>query len=223
MEHKFSLVIFDLDGTLVDTHQLIFDSFNHVMKKYKSIELTPSEIMSYFGPPEDVCIKNMIGLTDFEQAWRDYLSYYKTHLSESMVFHGIPELLKNLKKSASQLGIFTGKGIDTTEATLSYHKLKDFFDVIVTGSDVKRHKPHPEGIELALRKFNVKSSEAVLIGDSLSDYKAAASAGVHFVAAAYDRFIPLDRFDGMECVKASSVEHLSKMILPNRAAHFSVV
>ena len=215
MGNKFSLVIFDLDGTLADTHQLIFDSFNFVMRKYKSIELTPQEIMSYFGPPEDVCIKNMTGAANFDRAWHDYLDYYETHINESVIFSGIPELLNGLKKSGCHLGVFTGKGTDTTDMTLKYHRLKNLFDVIVTGSNVMNHKPHPEGIEFALRKFNVESSKAILIGDSLSDYKAAASAKTHFIAALYDEFVPANRFDGTECIKANSVQELSEMLLPN--------
>ncbi|MFZ1080598.1 MAG: HAD family hydrolase [Candidatus Kryptoniota bacterium] len=215
MINKSSLVIFDLDGTLVDTHQLIFDSFNFVMRKYKSIELTPKEIMSYFGPPEDVCIKNMIGAANFDDAWQDYLEYCATHIRETVVFSGIPELLNRLKKSGSHLGVFTGKGSDTTDMTLEYHGLKNLFDVIVTGSNVTNHKPHPEGIEFVLRQFNVEPGKAILIGDSLSDYKAAASARTHFIAALYDGFMPKDRFDGTECVKVNSVQELSEMLLPN--------
>jgi HAD superfamily hydrolase (TIGR01509 family) len=210
--NKFSLVVFDLDGTLSDTHQLIFDSFNFVMRKYKSVELTPEEIMSYFGPPEEVCIKNMIGADHFMDAWRGYLEYYDMHLDETVIFPGVQELLNNLKSSGTLLGIFTGKGKETTESTLKFHGIRNLFDIVVTGSGVKNHKPHPEGVELALRQLKVHAQDSVLVGDSLSDYKAAGSAGTGFIAATYDR-LSKNHFDGIECKRAKSVHELSELLL----------
>ncbi len=209
------LVIFDLDGTLADTHRLIFDSFNFVMRKYKSIEMTPQQILSYFGPPEEVCLKNMLGTDSFDSVWRDYLDYYETHLNESNVFAGIPQLLKELKEVGKLLGIFTAKGTTTAELTLKYHGLRKLFDIVVTGSLVKNHKPDPEGIQFALNALKVEPSRAVVIGDSPSDYKAAGSAGTHFIAAIYDG-LARKRFDGLECVKVNSVKELSDLLLRNQ-------
>lgn len=212
---QFTLVIFDLDGTLADTHQLIFDSFNFVLRKYKSIEMTPQQILSYFGPPEEVCIKNMLGMDNFDSVWHDYLDYYETHLNESTVFIGIPQLLKRLKEAGSLLGIFTAKGTNTTESTLKYHGLRKLFDIVVTGSAVKNHKPNPEGIQFALNALKVEPSEAVVVGDSPSDCRAASSAGTHFIAAIYDG-LARKRFDGLECVKVNSVKELSELLLPDQ-------
>ena len=209
---NFSLVIFDLDGTLADTHQLIFDSFNSVLRKYKSIEMTPKEILSYFGPPEDVCIKNMIGAGNFANVWNDYLSYYEEHLDETTIFPGIPELLHDLKASGLLLGIFTGKGEETTESTVKFHGILDLFDMVVTGSGVKNHKPHPEGVELILRRLKVEASDAVVVGDSMADYKVASCAGTHFIAAMYDPFLRA-RFDDIDCERVKSVQELSELLL----------
>lgn len=211
-DDKYSLVIFDLDGTLADTHQLIFDSFNFVLRKYKSIEMTPNEILSYFGPPEEVCIMNMIGAADFVNAWPDYLKYYADHLAETTIFAGIPKLLRDLKASGLLLAVFTGKGEETTRSTLRFHGIMDSFDMVVTGSGVKNHKPHPEGVELILNSLKVEPSEAVVVGDSMSDYKVASSAGTHFVAAMYDPFLRA-RFDGLDCERAKSVRQLSEILL----------
>ncbi|MCL4510292.1 MAG: HAD family hydrolase [Bacteroidetes bacterium] len=216
MSNKFSLAIFDLDGTLADTSQLIFDSFNFVMRKYKSIEMAPSQIMSYFGPPEEIAIKNILGSDNFDSIWRDYLGYYEDHLNETEVFAGIPELLRALRKTGSHLAIFTGKGNNTTELTLKHHGIRDLFDVIVTGSIVKNHKPSPEGVELALSTLRVEPAMAVLVGDSLSDYRAATSAGIHFIAAMYDS-LAKNRFDDVNCVKANSIRELSALLLPQHA------
>ncbi len=212
MQNKYSLVIFDLDGTLADTHRLIFDSFNFVMRKYKSIEMTPAEIMSYFGPPEDVCIRNMLGDGNFQAGWRNYLNYYEDHLDETTLFPGIMDLLSNLRSMRIKLAVFTGKGIETTELTLNFHRIREYFDVVVTGSGVQNHKPHPEGVRLTLRKLNLVAGSAIVVGDSLSDYKAATSAGTDFVAATYDD-LARNRFDSLQCQKAKSVKELSAVLL----------
>ncbi len=216
LRKKISLVIFDLDGTLADTHQLIFDSFNFILRKYRSIEMEPAEIMTYFGPPEEVCIKNIIGPDHFSDAWREYLDYYEKHLGETMVFPGIPDLLQRLKSSGMLLSIFTGKGKETTESTLRYHKIRSVFDFVVTGSGVRNHKPHPEGLRLALSKLKVGAAEAVMVGDSMSDYKAATASDVNFIAVAYDP-VTRNKLDGVECMRANSVEELSGFLLTDGA------
>ncbi|HEY9166759.1 MAG TPA: HAD family hydrolase [Candidatus Kryptonia bacterium] len=215
MKKKYSLVIFDIDGTLADTSRLIFDSFNHVAKKYRSKVFTPQEIMSYFGPPEEVALKNIIGEENFDSVWRDYLDYYREHSDDSTIFPGIKKLLTELKSSGCRLAVFTGKGSHTTEITLSYHGLRDLFDVIVTGSMLKNHKPDPEGVEFALKALGIAAGDAVLVGDSRSDFKAAAAARIHFIAAVYDS-LAANRFDNIDCAKVTTVDQLSSLLLSER-------
>ncbi len=208
---EYSLALFDLDGTLADTHQLIFDSFNFILRKYRSTEMTPREILSYFGPPEEICIVNMIGADNFDSVWKDFIEYYSSHLNETMVFGGVKELLSELKSAGKLIGVFTAKGSKTAEITLGYHGLRAYFDIVVTGSHVKNHKPHPEGIDVALRKLGIDASDTIVIGDSPSDYKAAAAAGTGFVAVTYDT-VSRNRFDSIDCVKAASVEELHRLL-----------
>jgi pyrophosphatase PpaX len=210
--NKHSLFLFDLDGTLTETHQLIFDSFNHVLMKYKSVRMTPAQILSYFGPPEEVCIRNMMGGIEFESVWKDFLDYYRSHLGDSIVFQGIRLLLEELKSRGKLIGVFTAKGTSTAELTLEFHGLRSLFDIVVTGSVVKNHKPDPEGIRIALDRLGVRPEDTIVVGDSPSDCKAAASAGTDFIAVLYDN-ISRNRFSNLECRKAGSVSELSAILL----------
>lgn len=214
---SYSLILFDLDGTLADTHRLIFDSFNFVLRKYRSIEMTPREILSYFGPPEEVCIKNMIGTDNFESVWSDFIGYYSSHLNETTVFDGVKPLLRSLKSGGKLVGVLTAKGSTTAELTLDFHGIKELFDLIVTGSQVRNHKPDPEGISLALGTLGMNASQTIMVGDSPSDYKAAMAAGTEFIAVTYDR-ISKGRFDSINCRKAASVAELAALISPNGGA-----
>ncbi len=207
----YSLILFDLDGTLADTHQLIFDSFNFILRKYTGAEKSPKEILSYFGPTEEVCIRNIIGTEGFDDMWADFIDYYRSHLEESSLFHGVRELLVFLKNAGKRIGVFTAKGSTTTELTLEYYGLWNLFDIVVTGSLVRNHKPHPEGVHLALEKLGVPASETIVVGDSPSDYKAATSAGTGFIAVTYDS-ASRSKFDGIDCQKAESVAALKSLL-----------
>lgn len=209
---KYALILFDLDGTLADTHQLIFDSFNYVLRKYRSVEFTPEQILTYFGPTEEVCIENMLHPENFEAVWNDFLGYYSSHLNESRIFKGIVGLLKELKSSGRLVGVLTAKGVRTADLTLEYHGVRDLFDIVVTGSSVRKHKPDPEGILIALRELNVSSSKTVVVGDSLSDYRASVAAGSTFIAVTYGS-VSKNRFDGVDCTKAASVDDLTSLLL----------
>lgn len=182
-------IIFDLDGTLSRTNQLIFDTFNHVAEKYLGKRFDPSEITGMFGPPEDVAIGNLVDESDFSDAMDDFYRYYSDHHSQkAALYDGIYELLAELHDAGIKLGIFTGKGSVTTEITLNELQIKDFFPVIVTGHDVDRHKPSGEGITLALEKMGIDNNHALMVGDSFADYAAAREAGIDIASVLWDSY-----------------------------------
>ncbi|HLA69466.1 MAG TPA: HAD-IA family hydrolase [Bacteroidota bacterium] len=182
-------IIFDMDGTLTQTNQLIFDSFNFIVQKYQGKILTPAEITSYFGPPEEGALIPIVGEERLPQAMDEYLSFYRSnHRRLAKLYPGIREVLNDVKQRGKLLALFTGKGIHTTTITLEEFGLKDLFDSVVTGNDVVNHKPSAEGIQKILDQFNLKPEEAVMVGDSVSDIKASRSAGVRIVAVLWDSY-----------------------------------
>lgn len=191
-------VIFDMDGTLTQTNQLIFDAFNFIVHKYQGKILTPLEITAYFGPPEEGALIPIVGEERLPQAMDEYLSFYRTnHRRLATLYPGIVEILKDVKSHGRLLALFTGKGIHTTTITLEEFGLKDLFDCVVTGNDVVDHKPSAEGIRKILERFNLKPEEAVMVGDSVADIKASHAAGVKVVAVLWDSYAK-DRVMQME-------------------------
>lgn len=183
---SFKGYIFDIDGTLASTNELIFKSFNHITQKYLSRLYTDKEIISLFGPPEDVILKQLF-TENLEEASRDYYTFYQeNHKNYTSIFSGMDYIISSIKESERTLGIFTGKGRRTSEITLRELALLNYFDLIVTGDDVKNHKPHPEGIINFLEKFNFNPPEVLMIGDSPSDISAAKEAGVYSAALLWD-------------------------------------
>jgi pyrophosphatase PpaX len=182
-------IIFDMDGTLAQTNDLIFNTFNYISQKYCNTPLTPEQITAMFGPPEDAAIQNMVPDKIYETAMQDFYRYYAdNHEERADLYPGMRESLEKLKENGFNLGLFTGKGRVTTEITLKKLDIQEFFSAVVTGHDVILHKPSGEGIKKILKVFNISPSEALMVGDSVADILAATEVGVDVAAVLWDSY-----------------------------------
>jgi len=184
---KYKGIIFDIDGTLTSTNELIFASFNYVAEKYLNRTFSDKELISFFGPTEDVILKQWCG-ENYEKARKDYYDFYSEHHHMADLYPGIKEILKDVKSKNIFLSIYTGKGKDAATITLKKLGIYDYFDLIITGDDVKEHKPSPEGIHIFLEKFNLKKEEVLMIGDAIYDIKAARKAGIEIASVVWDTY-----------------------------------
>ena len=180
-------IIFDIDGTLTSTNELIFKSFNHIAKKYLDRTFTDKEIIALFGPTEDVILKEWCG-ENFETAKKDYYEFYKSHHHIAKLYPGIKELLDYLKTKGVLLAIFTGKGKQASLITLEELSIINYFDLIVTGDDVVNHKPSSDGIMKFVNEYNLKKDEVLMIGDSVADVRASQEAGIRIASALWDSY-----------------------------------
>ena len=187
MKSRFKGIIFDVDGTLTFTNQLIFDSFNHITKKYLGKGYSDDEIIALFGPTEDVILKEMCK-EEYENARKDYYTYYKNNHDIAQLYDGIKELIIDINNAEILLSIFTGKGRTSAIITLDELGLTHYFDMIVSGDDVENHKPSPEGIIKFLEKHNFNPKEVLMIGDSPSDIIAANESGVEIASVVWDSY-----------------------------------
>lgn len=185
---NFDGFIFDIDGTLASTHDLIFASFNHVANKYLKRTFTNEEITSLFGPTEDVILKEWMK-ENYEHAREDYFDFYSSQHDEMAdVFPGIVEALKLIKSKQIPIGIYTGKGKDSSVITLRQIGVFDFFDIVITGDDVEEHKPSPEGIHKFVNNFKLNPAKVLMVGDAAADVKAAKEAGVKSALVLWDAY-----------------------------------
>lgn len=187
MKSRFKGIIFDVDGTLTFTNQLIFDSFNHITKKYLGKSYTDEEIIALFGPTEDVILKEMCK-DEYVNARKDYYAYYKDNHDIARLYEGIKELIVDIYNAGILLSIFTGKGRTSALITLDELGLTDYFDMIVSGDDVENHKPSPEGILMFLNKHNLNPKDVLMIGDAPSDIIAARQCGVEIASVVWDSY-----------------------------------
>jgi pyrophosphatase PpaX len=178
-----------MDGTLTQTNQLIYDSFNYIAQKYAGRTYTIPEINAMFGPPEEDALLAIVRPEQIEEAMKDYLSFYRAHHNAlAQLYPGIENILQSLKAGGKLLAVFTGKGTATATITLQEFHIEKYFDYIVTGNDVVKHKPSSEGLMKIMEHFALLPDEMLMVGDAVSDVKAAHEAGVKIAAVMWDSY-----------------------------------
>jgi pyrophosphatase PpaX len=188
-------VLFDLDGTVVDTVELITESFRHASRVVLGHDTPDEQIMAYVGQP---LMQQMRQLSP-EHAQRLYDAYreynHRRHDELIRSYAGIEAALLALRAAGRRLGLVTSKSADTTEMAFRAVGLREHFDVVVTASDTTAHKPSPEPLLLCLDQLAaqrpgapIDPSVAIYIGDSPYDIQAGRAAGMATAAVTWGVF-----------------------------------
>ncbi len=186
---KYKGIIFDIDGTLTSTNELIFATFNYIAEKYEGRKYSDEEIIAMFGPTEDVILKEKFNGDKFSEVYNEYYKFYReNHPKMADLYPGIVDILNDIKSKDIKIAIFTGKGRKTTDITLEILDIKKYFDLIVTGDDVKNHKPSPEGIFRFIDTFNLNKNKVLMVGDSVADIIASREAGIDIASVVWDSY-----------------------------------
>ena len=188
MKH-LKCIVFDMDGTLTQTNQLIYDSFNYIAQKYAGEKYTIPEINAMFGPPEEEALLSIVRPEQIDNVMKDYLSFYRAqHNQLARLYPGIDKILSYIKECDKILALFTGKGTYTANITLQEFKIEKYFDYVVTGNDVVQRKPSSEGLRKIMQHFALSPDEVLMVGDAVSDVNAAREAGVKIAAVVWDSY-----------------------------------
>lgn len=172
-------IIFDFDGTLADTLPLCYRAFQDVFKTYDGKTLSDNEVKAMFGPSETEIIReNLINNNKEDAIELFYKRYAENHQQLVKSNTDINDMLKYLNDEAIKLGIMTGKARRSLDISLKALQMDNRFERVVTGDDVIKPKPHPEGVVKVLSMLNVKSDNALFIGDSDADIEAGIRANV---------------------------------------------
>jgi len=179
-------ILFDLDGTLVDSLSTTFEAFNHGFTTCGVRAHTPQEIMKYFGPGEDKIFAEVVGPERAEEAYRACREYTDANLGRVPMHDGVVDLLEQIKCAGIPTAIVTGRSWVTTEMILNHHRMLDRFVTVIANDHVESPKPSPLGIKLALSRMKLEPGEIAYVGDSHVDIMAARAAGAHGIAALWD-------------------------------------
>lgn len=180
-------VIFDLDGTLLDTSEGILLSVEHTVKELKYCELTHEQKLSFIGPPVQVSLKRLYGLSD-EEAQRGagvFREFYKDKaLLKAKPYDGIYDLCEDLKKRGIGMAVATYKREDYALKLLKHFDFDKYCDPM-HGADNNNVMKKEDIILMCVNEMNAGKEECVLIGDTDNDAKGAAKAGIPFIAATW--------------------------------------
>ncbi len=193
---KLKGFIFDLDGTLINSLPVVRTSLNTTLLKFSGRVYSDQELSSLFGPSEEGIFKNL-----FPDSWRDALQFYlneydRTHIQYAKPFPGIIEALTLLQEQHMRLALVSGKGPGSMEISLKHSGLKQFFEVIITGSEDRASKPDHIKQVLALWKFSPQ--EVVYIGDIAYDVQAAKEVGVLPISALWAETVQVQKVLAMK-------------------------
>lgn len=189
-------ILFDCDGTLLDSLGNAFESFDYAFDQIGEPRHKPENIKKFFGSSADRIFINL--MSDSQQALKAF-EFYLDHQAElaktTKLHHGIEELLESLLSKNIPMGIVTGRHARDLENVLKPHDISALFKSIVADSHVSHSKPAPDGILMALSKMGIDPSNSYYIGDSPTDMQAAQNAKSKSVAALWDKTVDKDEMD----------------------------
>ncbi|WP_175640336.1 pyrophosphatase PpaX [Metabacillus schmidteae] len=174
---KINTLLFDLDGTLINTNELIIESFLHTLHSYYPDQYKREDVLPFIGPTLYDTFTS-INPEKTEEMVKVYRKFnHEQHDVLVTEYETVFETIKTLKEHGFKLGIVTTKIRDTVNMGLKLTKLDQFFDVVVTLDDVENAKPHPEPVLKALAQLDSKPEEAIMVGDNHHDVEAGKNAG----------------------------------------------
>jgi len=180
------LLIFDFDGTLADSHKVIFETINYALDKLGCKKISRNFFESLVGMPlerifEAVLPEDKKGL--MEKACSIYRKKYReTCAKKTVLFPHVKETLLFLKSKGIKMAVVTTKKTELVSILLDALKISNLFDFVVGGDKVSKDKPDPEGINLVIKKLNAKKEHAAMVGDSRFDIDAGKNAGIKTIA-----------------------------------------
>ncbi|ASV96114.1 HAD family hydrolase [Enterococcus durans] len=174
-------ILFDVDGTIIDTEYVMTHSLQKTLREELEKELPIQELHYILGIPGREAIKKFVNTEEEEDILLSKWGKNVLLLAENVrVFPHVAEILQKLHIKGIQLGIVTSKTKEEMKNEFDRFDLNQYFDIQITASDTNLHKPFPDPIQKAIDELNVKKEETIYIGDSLYDMKSAKACGVTF-------------------------------------------
>ena len=183
MSKKYKAVLFDYDGTLIDTNQLIVDSWNHMYQKHFGGTLTGDDVKWTFGMVLKVAIDEQMkrmghsgyDLDEITESYREFQTFEGA--TPAPPFEGMPEVIKELKARGALLGIVTSRAQESLMRGLEKYGLLDSFGFIVCAETTQIHKPRPEPALICCEGLRVSPEDSLMVGDSVFDLQCGNNAG----------------------------------------------
>ncbi len=183
---RFPVVLFDLDGTVVDSGGIILASMRHATRTVLGREIADETLMATVGGPGlEAQMREFGGEAHVEELVRVYRAHNEPLHGALKTFLGIDDVLIALKEQGRKLGLVSAKRRSTVELAFAATEIGHLFDVVVGGDEAERQKPAPDTLLLALERLGARPESAVYVGDSPFDMGAARAGGLYAVGVTW--------------------------------------
>ena len=216
---SIKLLIFDLDGTLVDSRLDLVHSVNAMLEHFRHPELPGEVIASYIGDGAPMLVRRALGDPDDERVVQEaldyFLAYYRVHkLDYTHVYDGVKEALEGIRDSPNgkerRMAVLSNKPVNPSRAIVDALGLGDFFIRVYGGNSFHTKKPDPLGVHTLLQETGLMPDETVMIGDSSIDVITGRNAGLWTCGVTYG-FAPRTLEDAPPDVLVDSPQELAEI------------
>ncbi len=191
--HPLKLLIFDLDGTLIDSRLDLVHSVNATLRHFKRAQLPDDVVASYVGDGAPMLVRRALGDPSDEsllkEALQYFLAYYREHkLDHTHPYDGVREMLvgiRNWNGVRRQMAVLSNKPVNPSRAIVEALGLAEFFLHVYGGNSFATKKPDPEGAHTVLREADARPEETLIIGDSSIDVLTGRNAGLWTCGVTY--------------------------------------
>ena len=195
MKGNYKAIVFDIDGTLIDTEKAVLISLQHTF--YRMFHILKKEEDLYFvlGIPGKMALRNM-GITEDQipEALEQWDRYYGWYSYSSSVFEGIEKVIQDLKLAGKKTGIVTSKTREEYVTDCYTFPILKIFKNVICSDDVRNPKPAADSLLKCMKDMEVMPEETLYIGDAIYDYQCACAADVDFALAGWGCKMP-DQID----------------------------
>lgn len=215
----FRAVLFDLDGTLVDSLDDLTSAVNHMLSVFGRQQLSRAEVRRLVGKGARNLVQQALVTDSDEEITRGlglFIGYNAAHIADSSrLFSGIRELLGILATNGTRMAVISNKGEALSRKILEALAVEHFFDVIAGGDTFEEMKPSPLPLLRVMDALGVTAAESVMVGDSINDIQAGNLAGVTTIGCSWG-YGSSDELDGATLQVSSSIE-LSRILTSGEA------
>ena len=171
-------VLFDFDGTIMDTNEVIIQSWQETFRTLAGREEDRDVLLKTFGEPLEYTMQNFFPEVPVEKGLEIYRGYQRDNfLNDIQLFPGIRDLLDELSARQIKMALVTSRLKHTTMQAIDKFDMEKYFGYVVTADDVTRHKPDPQSALIALDRIGSQPDQTIMIGDTLFDILCARNAG----------------------------------------------
>jgi pyrophosphatase PpaX len=195
---RFPVVLFDLDGTVVDSGSIILASMRHATREVLGRDFGDAELMQAVGGPGLEAQMAVFAPERVDELVQVYRAHNEPLHEELRACAGMEDVLVRLHAEGRRLGLVTAKRRSTVELAFARVPVAHLFETVVGGDETAKHKPDPEPLLLAAQRMQAEPSETAYVGDSPFDIRAAKAAGMHAVAVTWGQIHDRERLEREE-------------------------